>query len=369
MNNYKIYKKENVFEESLNRIRFLFDEFEDVWVCISGGKDSTVIYNLALIVAKEKNRLPLRVLFIDQEAEWQGTIDYIKTIMYDENVKPYWLQVPIKLFNATSVNEDWLYCWEQGKEWIREKDKISYKENVWGTDRFVKLFRKFIEKESKNKKACMISGVRVEESQGRYLGCTQEKTYKYITYGAKYNNIQYNFYPIYDWKYLDIWKSIHDNKWDYNIVYDYQYRYGIQIMDMRVSNLHHETAVKNLFYLQEVEPDTYNKLAKRLKGIDSACKLDDNYFVKELPYMFKDWEEYCFFLLEKLIVDKDKKNRLKKQIISFSNKLKDVLSEKRIYRFCIQSILCNDYHGTKLHNARTKHAIKLKDLKRKNKND
>lgn len=367
MNNYKIYKKETVFEESLNRIRFLFDEFEDVYICVSGGKDSTVIYNLSLIVAKEKNRLPIKVLFIDQEAEWEGTIDYIKTIMYDENVIPYWLQVPIKLFNATSIKDDWLNCWEQGKEWLREKDKITYKENIWGKDRFVALFKAFIAKESAGKKACMISGVRVEESQGRYLGCTRDKTYKYITWGAKYNNIQYNFYPIYDWKYIDVWKSIHDNNWDYNIVYDYQYRYGINIMDMRVSNLHHETAVKNLFYLQEVEPQTYESLVKRLPGIDTAGKLNEDYFVKDLPYMFKNWEEYCFYLLEKLIIDKKKQDRLRNQIYSFKNKLTEVLTDKRIYRFCIQSILCNDYHGTKLHNARVKHCLKLKDLKRNQK--
>ena len=77
----KIFSSQNVFDAALDRIRYLFDEFENVVVGYSGGKDSTIILNLALQVAKEKDRLPLPVLFIDQEAEWHGTIDMVKNVM------------------------------------------------------------------------------------------------------------------------------------------------------------------------------------------------------------------------------------------------------------------------------------------------
>jgi len=74
----KIYSKQTVYEAALDRIRFIFDEFPNVIVGVSGGKDSTVVFQLALIVAREKNRLPLKTMFLDQEAEWQATIDQIK---------------------------------------------------------------------------------------------------------------------------------------------------------------------------------------------------------------------------------------------------------------------------------------------------
>ena len=90
----KFYSNNNVYEESINRIEYFFDEFEEVIVGFSGGKDSTVTLNLALEVAEKKNRLPLKVLFIDQEAEWQGTIDYVKEVMYDNRVEPLWFQMP-----------------------------------------------------------------------------------------------------------------------------------------------------------------------------------------------------------------------------------------------------------------------------------
>lgn len=74
---FRVYRDQNVYEAALDRMRWLFDEFEDVVVTISGGKDSTVIFNLALMVAREKNRLPLRVFFLDQEAEWNVVIEHV----------------------------------------------------------------------------------------------------------------------------------------------------------------------------------------------------------------------------------------------------------------------------------------------------
>ena len=79
--------------------------FDDkIAIGVSGGKDSTTIFHLCLDVAKEKNRLPLKVLFVDQEAEFQATIDYIETIMIDARVDPLWFQIPIKLFSELSIH-------------------------------------------------------------------------------------------------------------------------------------------------------------------------------------------------------------------------------------------------------------------------
>ena len=185
----KIYKKENVYEAALDRIRWLFDEFPNVICGVSGGKDSTVVFNLTLQVAREKNRLPLKCLFIDQEAEWQATIDQIRYVMEHEDVEPMWFQMPLKLFNATSTTEHWLYCWDSEKKdiWIRPQEEYSYKENKYGTDRFAKLFSAIIEKEFPNTPTCYVAGVRTEESPTRFVALTQAITYKWATWGNKLN--------------------------------------------------------------------------------------------------------------------------------------------------------------------------------------
>ena len=127
----KIYNKKNVYESAIERIRFLFDEFQNVVVGFSGGKDSTATLELCLMVAKEKNRLPLSVIFIDQEAEWQGTIDYVKEVMYRPEIRPYWFQMPMVITNNASSYNRYSYCWNEDErdKWIHEKDPISIKEN------------------------------------------------------------------------------------------------------------------------------------------------------------------------------------------------------------------------------------------------
>ena len=177
----KIYNNQNVFDAALDRIRYLFDEFPNVIVGFSGGKDSTVVFNLALIVAKEKERLPLKVMFIDQEAEWMATIDQVKRVMYNKNVEPYWYQMSLRLFNATSKYTHWLNCWGIGEKWIRKKDPISIKENRYNCDRFKKLFTAIIDTEYSDEPAIYLSGVRTEESPSRHMALTYQETYKGLT--------------------------------------------------------------------------------------------------------------------------------------------------------------------------------------------
>lgn len=359
--NPKVYLNKTVLEAALERIRFIFDEFQNVVVNWSGGKDSTVVLHLALQVAREKGRTPLPVLFIDQEAEWQATIDLTRRIMAYPDVKPMWFQIPLRLFNATSFKHDWLFCWEEGKEWIREREPIAYTENKYGTDRFKELFEAIPAVEFAGQDCAMIAGVRAEESPARYLGITGNATYKWITWGRKHpTKGQYTFYPIYDWSYTDVWKAIHDHKWPYNRVYDYQYQKGIAVMDMRVSNLHHETALKSLFYLQEAEPDTYDRFVRRLNGIDAATKFGDDLWVDRLPFAFSSWKEYRDYLLEHLIEEGERRERIKKAMYWQEDYFEGFYGDL-LYKHHVNIILTNDWTGTKLRNLQI--SLRTKDFR------
>ena len=354
----KIFLKENVYEEAVRRITFLFEEFEEVVVSFSGGKDSTVILELALMVAKKLDRLPVTVMWIDQEAEWQAVVNYVKRVMYREEVNPHWLQVPIKLFNATTVDYPWLNCWDKNEEHMREKDPISIKENNYGTDRFYHMFPKYQKYHFEGKSVAMLGGVRAEESPARRVGITTGMTYKHITYGKVYDKEQghYVFYPLYDWSYTDIWKAIHDNKWDYCKIYDEFYRYGVAPYRMRVSNLHHETAVDQLFYLHELESQTWDALTKRLKGINQTkhMKKSDMFSVNELPFMFKDWREYRDYLLENLIQDSNIRKKMEKKHLWMDKWFYDMDNIHEMYKSQILNILANDAEFAKIANFLTR---------------
>ena len=348
----KIFLENDVYEAALVRLRWLFDEFEHVIVDFSGGKDSTIMVNLALQVAEEKGRLPIDVLFIDQEAEWAAVIDYARHVMSDPRVNPYWLQVPIRLFNATSTAEPWLYCWEPGQTWIREKEPNSYRENVYGTDRFKPLFPAFTLHQFPHAAACHISGVRTEESPARRLGLTSMETYKGETWGRIDDRKRghYTFYPIYDWSYSDVWKAIHDHGWEYCRTYDYMYQYGVQPRNMRVSNVHHETAVNNLFFLQEIEAETWEKITKRIAGINTVGQLQTQWHApKTLPPMFRDWLEYRDHLLDNLIEDQALQAHYRTLFQRYESQYNPE-SYRDLVRRQIETILANDYHGTKLSN-------------------
>ena len=350
----KIYLKDNVYDAAIERINWLFDEFEDVVVSFSGGKDSTVALNLTLQVAEERGRLPIKVLFLDQEAEWQMVRDYIRRVMDDPRVDPVWLQVPIRLFNATAPDEPWLKCWdpEKADEWMREKEPDSVHENTFGTETFGDMFAAWAKHEFGTDPACFVAGVRTEESPARFVGLTANATYKGRTWGKKLNakGPQVTMYPLYDWSYTDVWKAIHDNGWDYCPVYDLMFQHGVKTGQMRVSNLHHETAVNTLYFLQEVEPDTWAKLTKRLRGIATVGQMKSEAFAvpKRLPNMFRDWPEYRDHLVENLISDPENREKFRAHFEKMDELYSDMPGNERLYRAQINTVLANDFHFTKL---------------------
>lgn len=352
----KVFLNKTVLESAKDRMRWVFEEFPNVVVSTSGGKDSTVVFHLALEVARELNRLPLKVLFLDQEAEWQATIDSVRYMMEHPDVEPYWMQIPFRLFNATSTEEHWLKCWEPGKEaqWMRPQESYSYKENNFGTDRFSKLFRAMAPVLWPNQRTAFLAGVRCEESPSRSVGLTYHKKYKWVTWGTGHSGKpsgNFTFYPIYDWSTSDVWKAIHQHSWPYCGLYDAMFRYGVKVPNMRVSNVHHETAVWVLFVIQEIEPNTYQRLVGRIQGIDMAGKMGiEDYFPKALPSMFGSWKEYREFLLEKLITKPEWIKTFRKNFDRQDAMFAADGDNNGLWRMHVTCILCNDWEGIKMVN-------------------
>jgi predicted phosphoadenosine phosphosulfate sulfurtransferase len=353
----RIYRSVSVFDAAIERIRWLFDEFPNVICSVSGGKDSTVIFHLCLQVAREKGRLPLKVLWFDQEAEWQATVDMVSEWMRHPDTEPLWFQMPIRLFNATSATDHWLDCWNLAKrdDWVHPQVDISLKDNTYGTDRFHHLFDAVITQRYLGIPTANIGGVRAEESPGRLVGLTYAPKYKWVTWGKRLGNSRehFTFYPIYDWSYTDVWKAIVSNHWRYNRIYDAQYRYGIPVPHMRVSNVHHETAVNALWYMQELEPDTYERLVRRVGGIDMAGKMGrSDYFVSSLPSMFGSWREYRDYLLEHLVLRPEWRDSFRKWFQRHDNAFGEQLGDAK-YIAQVNAILVNDWEGVVMGNMLT----------------
>lgn len=345
----RVYFDETVFDAGLRRMRWIFENFNPV-ISISGGKDSTVTFRLALMVATEMNLLPLKVMYLDQEAEFQATIDAVTDIMEMDEVEPYWYQIPFKLFNSNSMSDDWLYCWapEDEDRWMREKVPYAIKENTYGIDRFAKLLAA-IQKKDFPDGTVFVGGVRCEESPTRLSALTLAETTRGITWGSVIDKKRDKFvlYPLYDWSYTDIWKAIHENGWPYCRIYDKQYSIGLPTTKMRVSSLCHEMAA-GLEYVQEFEKDTWNKLCNRLGGVHSTSVLSAAGGAScphTLPFMFDSWKEYRDYLADKLLVTEPGRTKIMAAFERWDDRYGD---ESMYFMAGVSTVLSNDHYLTQL---------------------
>lgn len=127
----------NVLDAARQRLSFVFDNFENIIVSVSGGKDSTVLACLALQEARKRDR-KIGLFFLDEEVVYQSTIEQVEYVMslYPGNTNRLWLQVEFDLTNATSYEESQLKCWEKGKHkiWMRPKGKNNIINPPWGNN-------------------------------------------------------------------------------------------------------------------------------------------------------------------------------------------------------------------------------------------
>lgn len=356
-----IYTENNVFDEALSRINMLFDTHEEVIVCMSGGKDSTVLFNMALIVAREKGRLPLKVFWVDQEAEWQHTVDYMDSVMRMPEVEPYWYQVPFDFPNNLSQQNKTLRAWDESAKdkWIHPRSDISIHESPidmskYGRDDAFYILVRQLPTKITDKSCAVLVGMRMTESPRRRMSITGTAAkWHGVTWCTNPIGNTRKFWPIYDFTDDDVWTAIAKNHWRYNEVYDIMYRWGVPKKMMRVSALIHETAWHSLEMLQEFEPRTYNRFVARVPGTHTFNHAFDESGIvpRTLPFAFKDWKEYRDYLLEKICPAEDKPIYAKRW---------EGQDGDEWYRVHVKELILNDTCGTVNDNEKYKVNSKIR---------
>lgn len=342
-----------VLDAARERIVFVFDNFETIHVSISGGKDSTVLAHLALTEAHRRGR-KVGLFFLDEEAVYQSTVDQVEYLMglYPQNTNRLWLQIPFYLTNATSLKESQLMCWEPGKhkKWIRRKNAGSIQHAPW--DRSKETVR------DKNKgfgfydalenfercytNTAFLVGLRGVESPNRWRAMAQHPVNieGEDVYWATRKGENIALYPLYDWNFHDIWKYIYETGLRYLKVYDYQFKKGTPINEIRVSSLIHERSLKSLCDLAEFEPKTYEKLCQRIKGIQFAAETGKSsrmFKVRKLPKNYKSWLDYRDFLIS-TYPDETQKGR-------FETRFSRQLNNEYVARQQCRQLVLNDYEN------------------------
>jgi predicted phosphoadenosine phosphosulfate sulfurtransferase len=266
----------NVYDAAQQRISFVFDNFEKIYISFSGGKDSTVMTHLVMEEAIKRG-VKVGLFFLDWECQFKITIEHVKKIyqQYSNNIVPMWVALPIKTWNGCSQIEPEWVCWDKSKKqlWVREQDPLSITDE--GFFPFYKkemMFEEFTPELSKwfsdGKPCANFIGIRTMESLNRYrsLVVTQKDTYRGNRWTTRVFGECWNAYPIYDWDVKDIWTYCGKYKKQYNTLYDRMYQAGISISQMRIDEPFGDTQRVGLGLYQIVEPETWAKMCARVSG-------------------------------------------------------------------------------------------------------
>ncbi len=278
----KKYLEKNVLDAAKERLGIIFQNFDNIYFSFSGGKDSSVMIQLANQVARAMNR-KFDVLYIDLEAQYRHTIEHIEELKQLSQIRDFYhIALPIALRNAVSVLQPKWICWEEESKhlWVRDmpKDSINIKNCPFSWfkkgeefEEFIVQFANWYQEKYQDKVACGI-GIRTDESINRFRTIAfQEKkiTFKNYHWTTKLKPNEkhievYNFYPIYDWKTEDIWGAVSKFDLKFNYIYELMYKNGLSIYEQRLCQPYGDDQRNGLDQFKSLEYETWSKVLNRV---------------------------------------------------------------------------------------------------------
>ncbi len=311
----KIYLDKNVYEAYSDRIKYLFNEFDNIVIAFSGGKDSGLLLNMTYDYAKQNDLLNrLSFYHLDYEAQYQYTTEYVTRTFDNMNIEKYWLCLPVKAQCCTSMFQSYWIPWEKSKKniWVRDMPIYDYVINQVNCEFDYKCwdydaqdnFSEWIASRKKGK-TCVLIGIRAQESLNRQSAITSRNkvnSYKNKNY-ILCKNEYFVAYPIYDWNTRDIWIANSKFKYDYNKLYDIYYQAGMKIEDMRVASPFNDCAADTLKYYKIIDANNWGKMVSRVNGVNftgiygGTTAMGWKNITK--PNNFT-WKQYLVFLLSTL---------------------------------------------------------------------
>jgi len=310
-------ENKNVYEAAVDRIAFIFDNFERVYLSFSGGKDSGLMLNLVLAYMREHGITEkIGIQILDNEANYGYSLEFMYRIIEENRdlLDVYWCCMPITLPCTVSAYQvDW-QCWgEQDKDrWIRpmpeEEYIVNFHNHPFG-DWFVEnmsydvFWDGFAEWYSQGKRCANLIGIRTAESLNRFRAImnSDKETLHGRAWTKKNTAHTYNCYPIYDWRTGDIWTANALFAWDYNRLYDVFYMAGVPVHSMRVASPFMSESKSSLNLYRVIDPNVWAKLCARVQGANFIATYGKqlNYHTFSLPEGHT-WKSFVRFLLDTL---------------------------------------------------------------------
>lgn len=296
-----VYQDENVFDAALRRIRFAMAELPGKYiVSFSGGKDSTSVMMMSLIVARELGKLPLEVAFIDEEMIDPDTIAYATDILSWDEINLTWFCVPIRHTLRSKYRTHW-YTWDPLEKdvWARDMPEWAVQdvgpldeESSYGDV----VYRYYMEM-LKIPNVTIAAGIRIEEAFNRARALLIAGDYIV----EKQPNYIYTK-PIYDWKVEDIWRAVYLYNWPHSQFYDRMWLKGVDMHQQRVAPWGNVASARETRFYPEFYPDFWERAIARLPELKSAQRYGYTTLFREnmAKPAHLTWQEYTGVILQSL---------------------------------------------------------------------
>ena len=325
------YTEQNVYEALQDRLHFLFEEFDNIFVSFSGGKDSGLLLNLTLDFQKKYYpEKKIGVFHQDFEAQYSVTTEYIERTFerIKNDAELYWVCLPMATRTALSSYQMFWYPWDDTKEdvWVRPMPRhpyvINLQNNPITTYRYkmhqidlAKQFGRWYRISHGGKKTVCLLGMRADESLQRYSGILNKRHgYKERNWISRQFKDVWAASPLYDWSKNDVWHANYIFNYDYNRLYDLYFMAGLKLDQMRVASPFNDYAKDSLNLYRVLDPEIWSRLVGRVKGAN-FCAIYGK--TKALGYRSltlpegHTWESYTKFLLDTLL-ERLRNNYIKK---------------------------------------------------------
>ena len=309
--------QKNVYELTQERLKMIFEEFDNIYISFSGGKDSGVLLNLCIDYIRQNSlKRKIGIFHMNYEVQYSMTIDYVNRVLETNRdiLDVYRICVPFRVTTCTSMYQSYWRPWDEQKKeaWVREMPKDAmkvdkfpfYNRKMWDYDFQIK-FSRWLHLQKAARRTCCLVGIRTQESYNRWRTIYRgvKKQYKNCMWSTEIDENVYNLYPLYDWKTEDIWIANGKFGWDYNKLYDLYYQAGVSLDRQRVASPFINEAIESLALYKVIDPDTWGKMIGRVNGIGFAGLYGNTHAAGRKSIRLPEgytWKSFMEFLLSTL---------------------------------------------------------------------
>lgn len=272
----------DVFAMAYERLYQEYKAGHRLVVATSGGKDSIVCTELAIMAARDAGRLPVEVATRDEEIMYPGTFEYLERLAERPEVSFKWLIAHMPIVNVFSRKNPYWWTFDTRLEpgqWVRQPPPWHETISDLHIKHMVTRERYPIEGDGTDptgQRLYTVTGIRAAESpmrvlaihsSGRGSGFDQAHITQPNDMGVRHIR------PIYDWEDGDVWKFIRDNQFDYNHAYDVMHRLGHGPREMRIAPpTMRVSSLRSLRKVHGAWPRWFDRVCRRVEGMRTAVQ-------------------------------------------------------------------------------------------------